>query len=80
MEIKKSNQYTIVEFQSLVLGDVFVFNGNVYMVCENSTDSIDFPANAVNLRTGGLTYFDNGKLVLCYSNAILNLGYNITII
>ena len=74
MKIKENNQYETVQFQSLVLGNVFVSEGNVYIVCEEGLDSINHPCNAVNLKTGEFADFDNRKLVMYYSNATLNLN------
>ena len=74
MKIKDNEQYETTQFLSLHLGDVFVSVGNVYMVCEEGLDSVGHPCNAVNLESGELTYFDNRKLVICHSNATLNLN------
>ena len=74
MKIKDNGEYNTFQFQSLLLGDVFVFAGNTYMVCRENLDSNNNPYNAVNLRTGEFTYFNNEKCVMYYANAIVHLN------
>ena len=70
MEIRKVVN-CIVPFREIVQGDVFLFDREHYMRVEKFGNCVNDRFNAVNLFTGGITYFTDNEKVSPVDNCYL---------
>lgn len=63
MEIRKTELKKIL-FSELKPGDVFDWNGIIYMVTESIKTSLSHYYNCVDLRNGEFTHFENKDEVI----------------
>lgn len=78
MKVTKKNIEDIFPFDSLSVGDVFLYNGRVLMkTYEFSTG--DFPTNlhnAMNIENGTMYYIDKGERVRKVSAEVIITRYS----
>ena len=70
MKINQSSPSTVL-FSSLKVGDIFGYNGNIYMKTPKITTM--FTYNTYNFSENDYTYFSGSDEVTPYPNATLNL-------
>lgn len=70
----EDNRGNAREFGKLMLGDVFSYLGNIYISSELLYDMADEPHNAVNLRNGIASHFDDNCLVELANDTTLVLN------
>lgn len=76
MKIEDLRDDKIVRFYELGLGDVFVYNSNVYI----KTLDPESYNNAVNITNGDISYLDDRDQVIKLESAKLVIGERLAII
>jgi len=75
MKIERKENDDLVKFSSLSMGDVFEYEGNLYVKSDYVIDRQDDEAyNCLSLHNGFLFCVDDTDLVKLYPNAKLVLG------